>query len=272
MAWPIRGFWKSVTPLETHAMVSMAKRKKSKAWWRRRPFFKHQMDDSEWKQVVELKHKISPHILGFGLPPVVTAADSYEHKWKKLCLEEFHANLSDFMASFSRSNANSTVLVQVISKGQVRVSNIEEAVSPGDLSSALLKLQNCWVYLKATQETDWTSLPTVFSAKYFSLQFAPTSMAGEMNWQDIPPEPAIIFDSFSSMIYRFRSLSLFDSHIDRSMKDLIVNPALVNRRGASFDPKVLVPRRSRSMAKLNASQLAILDNLRTPVDYVQGPP
>ncbi|CAK4072172.1 unnamed protein product [Aphanomyces euteiches] len=230
------------------------------------------MDASRWDQVLELKHKITPHILSFGLPPPVTAADSYEHKWKKLCLEEFHANLSDFMASFSRSSANSTVLVQVISKGQVRVSNIEEAVSPGDLSSALLKLQNCWVYLKATQETDWTSLPTVFSAKYFSLQFAPTSMAGEMNWQDIPPEPAIIFDSFSSMIYRFRSLSLFDSHIDRSMKDLIVNPALVNRRGASFDPKVLVPRRSRSMAKLNASQLAILDNLRTPVDYVQGPP
>ncbi|CAK4105026.1 unnamed protein product, partial [Aphanomyces euteiches] len=57
------------------------------------------MDASRWDQVLELKHKITPHILSFGLPPPVTAADSYEHKWKKLCLEEFHANLSDFMAS-----------------------------------------------------------------------------------------------------------------------------------------------------------------------------
>ncbi|KAG9407390.1 DEAD-box type RNA helicase [Aphanomyces cochlioides] len=62
------------------------------------------MDDSQWEQVVELKHKISPHVLGFGLPPVVTTADSYEHKWKKLCLEEFHANLSDFMASFNSAS------------------------------------------------------------------------------------------------------------------------------------------------------------------------
>ncbi|KAH9128758.1 hypothetical protein AeMF1_001131 [Aphanomyces euteiches] len=236
----------------------MVEVKQSKKWTREEPFFNSRMDASRWDQVLELKHKITPHILSFGLPPPVTAADSYEH--------------NDFMASFSRSSANSRVLVQVISKGQVRVSNKEEAVSPGDLSSALLKLQNCWVYLKATQETDWTSLPTVFSAKYFSLQFSPMSMAGEMNWRDIRSEQAIIFDSFSSLSHRFLSLSLFDTHIDCSMKDLIVNPALVNRRGASFDPKVLLPRPSGSTSKLNVPQSAILDNLRTPVDYVQGPP
>ncbi|KAG9407389.1 hypothetical protein AC1031_002121 [Aphanomyces cochlioides] len=233
----------------------MVEAKQSKKWNREEPFFNYRMHASRWDQVLELKHKITPHVLSFGLPPAVTAADSYEHKWKKLCLEEFHANLSDFMASFSRSSADSRVLVQVISKGQVRVSNMAGAC-PQETSA----------------ETDWTSLPTVFSAKYFSLQFAPMTMAGEMNWRDIRSEQAIIFDSFSSLIYRFRSLSLFDSHIDRGMKDAIVNPALVRRRGASFDPKVLLPRPSGSTSKLNAPQSAILDNLRTPVDYVQGPP
>ncbi|KAH9150686.1 hypothetical protein LEN26_004035 [Aphanomyces euteiches] len=250
----------------------MVKSKKSKAWKRERSFFKNRMDASQWEQVLELKHKISPHILSFGLPPVVTAADSYEHKWKKLCLEEFHANLSDFMASFNRFSSDSRVLVQVISKGQVRVSNMAGDGSPGNLGSTLLKLKTCWVYLNATQETDWTSLPTVFSAKYFSLHFAPLSAPSEIDMKDSRPERAIIFDNFSSLIHRFRSLSLFHSHIDRGMQNVIVNPALVYQRGASFDPKVLLPRPRGSMSKLNAPQLAILDSLRTPVDYVQGPP
>ncbi|KAF0704870.1 Aste57867_7230 [Aphanomyces stellatus] len=154
----------------------------------------------------------------------------------------------------------------------------ETGLTPAELCHALLKHEGGWVYVKTAESRDVRNLPTRFSVMHMTDDFvecdAPGAFKRRRNRNKYDKVPSTLFDNFTTLRYRFRSLSLFSTAVPHSIKAIIEDPATTLFRGAttSHHSADLPPPPPAHVSKLNASQHGILLNLATPVDYVHGPP
>ncbi|KAF0693291.1 hypothetical protein As57867_015669, partial [Aphanomyces stellatus] len=249
------------------------------------------MNDMQWKSIAN-GFNISPAILRLGLPPAKNRNDSYDCMWMKLLLEEFHTNLNEFKKTYldtqahTRLLSNTMVLVQYANAKSVLLLNPEDpatVLSPNNLCKTLLKHNDGWIYVKHVEGSDTDTLPALLSVVYFTEDFvqcdAPDEFTLCQGKSNYPKMPLVLFDSFSTLIYRFRSLSLYPTAVAPSIKAIIEDPVkeftkcIQNRNTGKFSNSVdLPPPLAHHVSKLNTSQHAIMLNLATPVEFVQGPP
>lgn len=248
------------------------------------------MCGSEWARV-NGRVNLMPDVLSQGLPPqpwdrLPDSSASYVDRWKKLCFLEFHASLFEFCAELQapqgrrpqRPRLSVTLersgpleqtgrkpplgcwVVTIESRGD----GADAEVSVSDLPHALIHLEGeGWFYVQNLEQQDLPGrFPVRADGYLYSDGFQRAPGAHGSSWSC-----AQIFESFLTFRYRFKALSTYMG-VGADVRRALEQPGPLPAAAALQ----LVPLQQGQVSKLNAGQRAILQRLRWPVDFVQGPP